>query len=340
MSGKDFSSPDFHAPQPKHGRPKGSGAQPKRKREQRQGSLASRIVGTLFLLGFFGVFLFEPVSCAWSSYFSSRLQSTAAQFFQATGKGDIAQARGLLSRQAQSMVDECVLKGISTGLGILKVRSASWELVSSAFSNSGRAALEGSVVGDAGNSVPLEITFMKESGAWKIDALHETSGKNDGEIRYTRARADCGNVEAQNAYGLALAQGTDVAQNRTEAVTAFRKAAAQGHAHAQTHLGYMLANGSGAVKDVAEGLQWTRKAAGQGHSGAQNTLGAMDAAGDGVPRDDAEAARWYRKSADHGYTLAQDNLGMSTLLGQGVAQDMAEGGRRLRRAAAQGDDEA
>ncbi|TLY53755.1 MAG: hypothetical protein E6K53_00040 [Gammaproteobacteria bacterium] len=341
MAGKDFSSPEFQAPQPKRGRSKGSAAQSARKRERNKDSLVSRIVGIVFMLGFFGVFLFEPVSCAWSSYFSSHLQSTAAQFFQATGKGDIAQARGLLSRQAQSMVDECVLKNISTGLGILKIRSANWELASSAFSNGGRAALDGSVVGDGGNSVSLEVTFVRESGTWKIDALHETSGSNSsGEIRYTRARAECGNAEAQNTYGLALAQGKDVAQNRAEAVSWFRKAAEQGHADAQTHLGYMLANGSGAVKDVAEGLQWTRKAAEQGHSGAQNTLGAMYAAGDGVPRDDAEAARWYRKSAEHGYTLAQDNLGMSYALGQGVAQDRVEAMRWLRRAAALGDDEA
>ncbi len=339
MSNNDFSSHDFQAPKPKRGRPQQSPAENARKRPARKDSWVSRVVGWLFLLGFFVMFVIEPVSCAWRGFVSSRLQGAADQFFQATGKGDFPRARGLLSRQAQSMADECVLKNISSSLGIAKIRSARWELVSPAFRNGGRGTLEGEVVGDMGSTVPLEIDLISESGSWKIDSLHETSG-NGGEIRYTRARAECGNAEAQNTYALALAQGKDVAQNRTDAVAWFRKAAEQGHADAQAHLGYMLANGTGVVKDVAEGLQWTRKAAEQGHSGAQNTLGAMYAAGDGVPRDDTEAARWYRKSAEHGYTLAEDNLGMSYALGQGVAQDRAEAVRWLRRAAVKDDTEA
>lgn len=340
MANKDFSSPDFQAPQPKRGRAKASAPASKRKRAARESSPLARIVGPLFLIGFLGIFLFEPVSCAWSNYVSSRLENVAAQFFEATGKGDMARARGLLTRQAQATVDECVLKNISTGLGILKIRGAQWTLVSPAFDNHGTGALGGTVLADSGNWVPIEISFAREGGAWKIDALHDNSGKDDGETRFLRARAECGNADAQNTWGLALAQGRGVAQDRAAAASWFRKAAEQGNADAQTHLGYMLANGNGVDKNVEEGLQWTRKAANQGHSGAQNNLGSMYAAGDGVARDDEEAVRWYRKSAEHGYTLAEDNLGQSYALGQGVAKDRIEATRWLRRAAVKGDDEA
>jgi TPR repeat protein len=339
MTNKDFSSPEFKAPQPKRGRPKPSAPAPAHK-SARESSLAARIVGPVFLLAFFGFFVLEPVSCAWHNYVSSRLQNAAARFFEATGKGDFTKAHSLLTRQAQASVDECTLKTISSGLGILKIRDTQWEMISPAFNNHGTGALEGLVQSDLGNWVPLEISFAKDGGEWKIDALHDTSGKSNGEVRFLQARAECGNAEAQNTYGLALAQGKDVKQDRAAAVTWFRKAAEQGHADAQTHLGYMLANGNGVDKDLAEGLRWTRKAAEQGHSGAQNNLGAMYAAGDGVPRDDAEAARWYRKSAEHGYTLAEDNIGMSYALGQGVAQDRAEAIRWLRRAAVKEDSEA
>jgi len=343
MADKNFSSPDFKAPVPKRGRSQSNLPEHARKRAKREQSLGSRIIGAVFLVGFFGIFLFEPVSCAWSSYVSSRLENTAAQFFQATGRGDIAAARSLLTRPAQLLVDECVLKNISSGLGILKIHGAQWQLASPAFNNGGRGELEGSVQAESGHWVRLEISFARENGTWKIDALHDNASEDEGEIRYTRARAECGNAEAQNAYGLAVAQGKDkyVADNRAGvAMSWFRKAAEQGHVDAQTHLGYMLAEGSDGNPDVAEGFEWTRKAADQGHSGAQNNLGSMYATGQGVARDDAEAVRWYRKSAEHGYTLAEDNLGMSYALGHGVAQDRDEAVRWLRRAAVKDDTEA
>ncbi|WP_309295377.1 tetratricopeptide repeat protein, partial [Aeromonas caviae] len=60
-------------------------------------------------------------------------------------------------------------------------------------------------------------------------------------------------------------KGQGVAQDNSQAMAWYRKAAEQGHAQAQYFLGWMYTNGLGVVQDDWQALSWIRKAAEQGH---------------------------------------------------------------------------
>jgi uncharacterized protein len=54
--------------------------------------------------------------------------------------------------------------------------------------------------------------------------------------------------------------GRGVAQDETEAVRWYRKAASQGDAAAQSNLGFVYFNGRGVVQDYAQALTWFKLA--------------------------------------------------------------------------------
>ena len=103
-------------------------------------------------------------------------------------------------------------------------------------------------------------------------------------------------------------RGTGLAQDYTEAVKWYRKAADQGHAGAQANLGYCYHEGLGVPQDYAEAVKWYRMAAEQGSADAENNLGNCYYYGRGVSQDYVEAVKWYRKAADHGHADAEVNL--------------------------------
>ncbi len=63
--------------------------------------------------------------------------------------------------------------------------------------------------------------------------------------------AEQGDAEAQNNLGVMYGHGWGVAQDDTEAVTWYRKAAEQGDARAQYMLGFMYDHGQGVAQDFA-----------------------------------------------------------------------------------------
>lgn len=69
--------------------------------------------------------------------------------------------------------------------------------------------------------------------------------------------------------------------------------AQRGDAHAQYNLGLMYDQGHGVPQDDGEAVTWYRKAAAQGLAEAQSSLGVMYATGDGVPQDYVAAYKWY-----------------------------------------------
>jgi TPR repeat protein len=105
------------------------------------------------------------------------------------------------------------------------------------------------------------------------------------------------NGESYYQKGLAYANGSDVAQNDTEAIKWYHKAAEQGHAAAKFSLGLMYEEGRGVSQDYAEAEKWYRIAAEKGYAVAQFQLGTMYQDGRGVKQNDAEARIWYRKAA-------------------------------------------
>ena len=76
--------------------------------------------------------------------------------------------------------------------------------------------------------------------------------------------------------------------------------AEQGYADAQYNLAIKYDKGEGVAQDYTEAVKWYRKAAGQGLAEAQFNLANMLAKGEGVPQDYAEAVKWYRKAAGQG----------------------------------------
>ncbi len=139
-----------------------------------------------------------------------------------------------------------------------------------------------------------------------------------------KAKAEKGNLEAQNSLGVCYANGRGVAKDEIEAVKWYRKVADQNLAAGQFNLGLSYATGRGVEKDYAEAVQWFRKAANQNLASAQYNLGVCYDLGQGVEKDYQAAVALYRKSAEQGYDRAQNNLGLSYEEGNGVEKDLVE----------------
>ena len=73
-----------------------------------------------------------------------------------------------------------------------------------------------------------------------------------------------------------------MAQDWTEAVRHYRRAAEQGEAEAQCRLGFCFKHGHGVAQDWTEAVRYYRQAAAQGHAHAQCNLGICFARGRGV----------------------------------------------------------
>ena len=115
-----------------------------------------------------------------------------------------------------------------------------------------------------------------------------------------------------------------MAQNYSEAVRWYRKAAEKGHPDAQNALGFRYLQGEGVGRDPAEALKWFSKAADQGNAEAENNLGWMYSNGTGVPRDLAKAASLFRHSAEKGHPDSMRALGDQYLRGEGVTRNPVE----------------
>ena len=109
------------------------------------------------------------------------------------------------------------------------------------------------------------------------------------------------------AFGLCSPVFADSAPNPD--LDALRAKAEQGDVAAQNQLGAIYSDGTGVPRDDAEALKWYRKAAEQGDAAAQSSLGFIYENGLGTPRDDAELVKWYRKAAEQGDASSQSILG-------------------------------
>ena len=123
-----------------------------------------------------------------------------------------------------------------------------------------------------------------------------------------RAKAEQGDVRAQNDLGNLYFNGKGVEKNLGQAVYWFTKAAEQGLATAQYNLGICYSYGTETNPEKA--FYWYQKAAEQGHIKAQNDLGSFYFNGKGTSKDLEQAIYWFAKSAEQGLATAQYNLGI------------------------------
>ncbi len=121
-----------------------------------------------------------------------------------------------------------------------------------------------------------------------------------------KAKAERGDVKAQNSLGLCYDTGYGVKQDHTEAVKWYRKAADQNDATGQYNLRICYYDGEGVQKDYAETVKWSRKVAEQNDARAQDVLGLCYANGQGVEKDYVEAYAWLVLAAKTDEKAARD----------------------------------
>lgn len=101
-------------------------------------------------------------------WLTAGLVDTANGFFTAVRSQNYTAARGYLSREFQATTGESTLESYLANSGIAHFKASHWprrEITN------GRGELHGDVVTDSGGIVPLEMTFIREGGGWKIYSM-------------------------------------------------------------------------------------------------------------------------------------------------------------------------
>ena len=100
---------------------------------------------------------------------------------------------------------------------------------------------------------------------------------------------------------LALAEYQDAVQAYAngrygEALTEFKRLAAEGDAKSAYFVGLFYHNGFGVPRDNKEAAKWFQKAAAKNDSQSQYYLGLLSVKGDGMEKDPVAAHMWYSLS--------------------------------------------
>ena len=126
-------------------------------------------------------------------------------------------------------------------------------------------------------------------------------------------------------------QNSQTIGTETKELKNCRKEAEEGNISAQCAMGICLAEGNGIKQDFQESLMWYSLAAETGNPTAQYNLGIFYMMGPaGVDQNLIEAAKWFRKSAEAGIAIAQYRLGFMYANGAGVPKDEEEAKRRIK----------
>ncbi len=124
-------------------------------------------------------------------------------------------------------------------------------------------------------------------------------------------------AQAQLAVGMkAIERGHYATAER-----ALRKAAVKGDLRAQNNLGYLYENGLGIAQDYTQALQWYSRAAEGGLPDAQYNLATLYHYGRGVAQNHKAAFEWFSESAGAGFADAQYMMGESLRVGWGTEKD-------------------
>jgi TPR repeat protein len=193
-------------------------------------------------------------------------------------------------------------------------------------------------VGEWKNGDPVEARSTTQAAP--PSSFSEFIDEKFAELAKLEELAKQGNSTAQYNLGVMYQFGKGaVAQNYTQAIFWYRKAAEQGDTSAQYNLGSMYDNGQGVVQDYNQAAYWYSQAAKQGVASAQYNLGSMYDNGQGVVQNYNQAIYWYNQAAKQGDANAQDKLGLMYLKAKGVAQNYYQAFFWFNKAAEQGDAE-
>jgi TPR repeat protein len=124
-------------------------------------------------------------------------------------------------------------------------------------------------------------------------------------LRAWRGDADKGNPWAQNNIGYLYEQGLGVGQSYPEAMSWYKKAAAQNLPQAQFNIGTLYFYGYGVERNPREAVGWFRLAAKQNLPEAQYMVGLAYYEGQGVQPEGIMALEWFMKAALQGHVGGQ-----------------------------------
>lgn len=137
--------------------------------------------------------------------------------------------------------------------------------------------------------------------------------------------ANAGNAQAQFALGNYYFGNRYVTLDYADAVSWYRKSAAQGYAPAQDQLGNMSENNLGLPQDYKSAANYYRQAANQGYAQAEYHLASMYRVGyPYVHRNYKQAFSWYKKAADQNLADAEEEVGYFYQSGWAVKRDYAQ----------------
>ena len=122
-------------------------------------------------------------------------------------------------------------------------------------------------------------------------------------VKYMRAAASAGDVNAMYLLGILYTEGRAVPKNEQAALGYFGRAADKGHALSQYNIGVMYKEGNnGLRKDGQMAIYWFTKAAKQNDKRAMYALGTIyrDGCCGNVPANAAKAREWFAKGVGCG----------------------------------------
>lgn len=135
-------------------------------------------------------------------------------------------------------------------------------------------------------------------------------------IEWFKKAVEQGNANAQYNLGFCLKDTYDY----NAIFKLWRDAAKQENPSAVNILGYCY-DGIEIAEDKAEAFSWWKKAAEEGYAEAQFVIGRFYSDGIGVNKDEKEAFAWWKKAADQDYDFAQICVGRCYYYGTGTTKD-------------------
>ncbi len=161
-----------------------------------------------------------------------------------------------------------------------------------------------------GSELPLALEFTFSRINWRTIEDHPIETVLVNDLKALLGHAQAAQTAPQPTPEEMFQHGKAAygAEQYTEAIEWYSKAAEQGVAEAQYRLGRCYYNGKGVSQNSEEAVRWFRKAAEQGDAEALYDLGHCYYYGEGVTKDLEEAVKWYHKAAEQGHIGAQEIL--------------------------------
>lgn len=154
-----------------------------------------------------------------------------------------------------------------------------------------------------------------------------------------QAEAAQGQADAISTLGWLYETGKGLPADAAQAASLYRTAVSKGDAFGQWRMGVMIDEGK-APGTHEQAITLFRKAAANKSPGATASLGVMHATGRGVARDYEAAMRYYQAAARMGSAHGIQGIGVLYANGQGVERNMSEALAHWLVAAAAGDSDA